>query len=362
MFPKFNYLLRLSNGVIFKCYSSTYHSNYYGRIVFNTTNSGYIETITDPSYCNQILVFSNPNIGSCGFTYSDFESHRVWLSAIITNKIVTYYSNYRSYGSLYRLLRKYKVICLETPNIRDIISEIRFGNVKYAFIYSIRNTSFLSFKERILDNVNVSTKVPYCYFYNKVYSYKLSSKILVLDFGLKNNIFLSLYTLGLFPIIRSYFRFLPIYTAIKPKGLLLSSGPGNAIMFKSFILDISMLISKYNIPILGICLGHQIVSLCLGMSLLRMRYGHHGVNHPIKFVNCKRVYISTQNHNFCIVSKYLNTNVFYSLFDNSLQGFLFKKDLIITIQGHPESSPGTIDLRFIFNNFNEMVILCQKKY
>ncbi|MGX7458752.1 carbamoyl phosphate synthase small subunit [Candidatus Vidania fulgoroideorum] len=348
---------------MFRCYSKTYHSNYYGRIVFNTSNSGYIETMTDPSYCNQILVFSSLNIGNCGFTYSDFESHRIWLSAIVTNRISTNYSNYRSIGVLYRMLKKYKVIVLETNNTRDIILKIRECNIRYAYIYSIINHNKLLTKEYMLPNISISTKLPYCYFYNKLNNYKSSLKVLILDFGLKNNVFISLCTLGIFPIIEDSNRLLISYFSVEPNGLLLSSGPGNASMFQLPIIpDILKLISYSKIPILGICLGHQIISLCLGMYLFNMRYGHHGVNHPIKFLNCKKLYISTQNHNFCVVNNYFNTNFFYSLFDNSLQGFFLKRDLIITLQCHPESFPGTNDLRFIFNNFKEMILLCQKKY
>ncbi|QSW38029.1 carbamoyl phosphate synthase small subunit [Candidatus Vidania fulgoroideae] len=360
MFPKYNYLLRLSNGMVFRCYSNTYNSNYYGRIVFSTSNSGYIESITDPSYCNQILVFSSLNIGNCGFTYSDFESHRIWLSAIVVNKITTYYSNYRSDGNISRLLKRYKVIVLETDNTRDIVYEIRSRSIKYAYIYSIKKIN-APFKKREIVNISISTKIPYCYFYNRFNNYKVCSKVLVLDFGLKNNMFISLGLIGLFPLIESTSSFMFSFTTIKPNGILLSSGPGNANTFTSLISKVSKLISISKIPILGICLGHQIISLCLNMCLLEMKYGHHGVNHPIKFLNCKKLLISTQNHNFCITNRYCNTNIFYSLFDKSIQGFLFKKDLIITIQGHPESSPGVKDLRFVFGNFKEMILLCQKK-
>ncbi|MGX7585895.1 carbamoyl phosphate synthase small subunit [Candidatus Vidania fulgoroideorum] len=360
MFSKSKFILKIENGKEFKCKSKSYNSNFYGKIVFTTSNTGYVESVTDPSYFNYILVFSNLNIGSCGITKKDTESARIWASAIVVNKVVDGYSNHTASTSFRKFLVRNKVIIIETNEIRDIISEIKKTGSRFASIYRKKSKSKLNFNK--LETNYVSTQIPYCCFFKRKKYYYESYKTLLIDFGVKKSTYSCLTSKGLFCLALNANSKKRNIEILKPSGLVLSSGPGDANMITNHIKGIKLLIRSIKIPILGICLGHQIISISLGINVEKMKYGHHGINHPIKFYCCKKLHISTQNHNYCVLGHDFINNSFYSLFDNSNQGFFLKKKLIITLQGHPEASPGTCDTKFIFGIFNRMIEKCSKIY
>ncbi|MGX7582645.1 carbamoyl phosphate synthase small subunit [Candidatus Vidania fulgoroideorum] len=347
--------LEFPNGKQFQCQSPIYNSNFYGEIVFTTANIGYAESLTDPSYSNQILVFSNPNIGSYGFNKTQLESTRIWPAGIIVNSLTTNFSNHTAKNPITTLLKKYKVITLLTNEIREIIQEIHKNSTKVK-IYCNKNIKLPTIKHAIS---LYTQKINRCVYFKSLKPSKII-KIIIVDFGNKQS------TINY--LIRNSSVFLTVIKAhqihteikkIRPNGILISSGPGNAQELINKINPLTTLIKK--IPILGICLGHQLIASSIGLKVFKMTKGHHGINHPIKFTNCKKLFITTQNHNFCVQHSTLQ-NCFYSLFDHSNQGFIFKNKLLTTLQGHPEAAPGNTDIAVIFNKYIAMIKKCQKTY
>ncbi|QSW37897.1 carbamoyl phosphate synthase small subunit [Candidatus Vidania fulgoroideae] len=347
--------LEFPNGKTFNCQSKIYNSNFYGKIVFTTANIGYTESISDPSYSNQILVFSNPNIGSYGFNKQQLESTRIWPAGIILNSLTNNFSNHKAQSSLTTILKKYKVITMLSNEIREIIQEIHntTSNVK---IYCNKNITLPKVKHL----ASLYTATTHRCVYLKTLKPHTLIKIMIIDFGNKKSTITHLIKRKtIFITIVKAHQIYKEIKKIKPNGILISSGPGNARKLIKKIKEIKKIISK--IPILGICLGHQLIAKCMGLYVFKMIKGHHGINHPIKFINCKKLFITTQNHNYCIQHT-PQKNFFYSMFDYSNQGFIFKKKLIISLQGHPEATPGTNDIAYIFDKYISMIKKCQKIY
>ncbi|MGX7576889.1 carbamoyl phosphate synthase small subunit [Candidatus Vidania fulgoroideorum] len=317
-----------------------YKKNFFGEIIFNTSNVGYQETLTDPSYYNKILVFTSVNIGNTGINIFDNESHRIWLGAIIVKNLSLFYSHYHSYKGIYYFLKKNKVLILKSKSTRDLVKEIRKKKTN-AYI-------FFKKKKKIKNKIkkpskNSSTNLCFSYCEKKNYIKKnfyniFKNKIIVLDFGLKYNILRNIKNNYL--IILNY-KNINFYKKIKPKGIILTNGPGNPCLYNSIKKKILKITKK--IPTLAICLGHQILFFSSNSKISKMKVGHHGINHPIKIK--KRIYITSQNHDFVVNKK----SKIKSLFDNTNQGFIKKK--IFSLQGHPEGCPGPEDLNFIFKKF-----------
>ncbi|QSW37755.1 carbamoyl phosphate synthase small subunit [Candidatus Vidania fulgoroideae] len=347
--------LEFHNGKKFQCQSTVYNSNFYGEIVFTTANIGYIESLTDPSYSNQILVFSNPNIGSYGLNKHQLESTRIWPAAIVINTLTVNFSNYTARNTIINILKKYKVITLLTSEIREIITEIH-SNTKKVKIYCNKAITLPLVKPLLTLYTQQTNR---CIYFKALRPHKIL-KIMIVDFGNKQSTVncLTKKTTIFITIVKAH----QIHKELKrlqPNGILISSGPGNAQTLLKKIKQIKQIIKQ--LPILGICLGHQLIASCLGLKILKMLKGHHGINHPIKFINCKKLFISTQNHNYCVHNTNYN-NYFYSMFDLSNQGFILKKKLLITLQGHPEAAPGNNDVEFIFDKYIAMLKKCQKIY
>lgn len=331
-------VLKFANGKKFYCKSLGLISNFEGNIVFNTSNVGYVESFTDPSYLNQILVLNTVNVGNVGFRLNDIESCRFFISGVLVRSFNNFYSNKNSKCSILKILKKKRIFVIEYYDINSIVHEIKKNNLLPIKI-KVNNI-----KKYVVKKIS-----------NKFYSFSSfnvnkKKKLLFLDFGSKFSILKELSNRNNFlisitnKIIKNYFKY-------KPDGIVLSNGPGDARKKKKEIIDLKKIIGL--VPILGICLGHQIISQCLGLKIKKMKFGHHSINHPIKFSNL--LFISSQNHNYFVVNKKYK-NQPYSLLDKTNQGLYIKKKRIITTQGHPESSPGPTDFSYIFDIFEKFLI------
>ncbi|MGX7576611.1 carbamoyl phosphate synthase small subunit [Candidatus Vidania fulgoroideorum] len=327
-----------------------YKKNMYSEIVFNTSNLGYEEIITDPSYSNQVLVFTTPYIGNTGVNLLDFESNRIWLSCVIAREIYNFkkFSNFRTLNNILSFLKKNKVVVLTNFDTRKIVKKITKGFNKVTIAHNNTNNKNNNYKKDIPYLKYTSTKIKYIFnefdcFLKKKYKSLFFKKVLIVDFGIKLSIIRNLTKQGIIGFVVNYKTFSSkIINRMKFKSIILSNGPGKPTIYKKLINKIKHIDKK--IKILSICFGHQILMISRKVKIGRLKFGHHGSNHPIKINN--KLYISTQNHNYYCCK---NNSKIISLFDKTNQG-IYKKN-IMSLQCHPEANPGPKDLEFIFRKF-----------
>lgn len=329
--------------------------NNIGELVFNTSITGYQEVITDPSYKGQIIAFTYPHIGNVGTCIEDEESDQTWLKAIITREIPTKPSNWRSSKSLDDYLIDNNVPGLAELDTRKLTKVIRNkGNLLGMIIrdkmeYKDALAQILIYKKNNLDSQSLFS------FYERTQPIIKSKKlyknstlnIAIIDFGCKNSI---LHMLENFDCKVSVFAdncSIDSIKQLKVDAVILSNGPGNP---KSYINSINLIteVIKEEIPILGICLGHQLLGMVLGATIEKLQFGHHGINHPVKDLTYNKVFITSQNHNYVLNKKTLPSVLsitHVSLFDNSIQGFTHSEKILVGFQGHPEGGSGPTDIQ-----------------
>lgn len=346
-----------------------------GEVVFNTSMSGYQEIMTDPSYRGQFVLFTMPEIGNVGTNDIDVESNSIHVKGIIARNISTIGSNYRSNKSLVDYLidnNKVAITNIDTIRLTHMLRDN--GNMMMVCSHAISDKSKL---KKILDNEKHIDEYNYIpevsatkeYFHThgiyslikKEYERKSNTKtIAVLDFGVKKNILNRLYSAGFNVIVYPYDTkaefLINEYTNGSIDAVFLSNGPGNPIQLNKEVDEIKKLIEA-NIPIFAICLGHQLLSMAFGYDTFRLKFGHHGSNHPVKNMNTNLVEITTQNHNFGVsrdIEKIANiTHI--NLFDNTIEGLMYKDRKIQSIQHHPEASSGPHDSSYLFKEFFNLV-------
>ncbi|MGX7586174.1 carbamoyl phosphate synthase small subunit [Candidatus Vidania fulgoroideorum] len=317
-----------------RCYGKK--KNFFGNLTYNNSNLGYQEIITDPSYYNQVLLFLTANVGNTGINNLDFESYRTWIPIIIVNKYRDFYSNYKSECSLKKYIKRNNSLIIETRKTREIMEKIKNGlNEINVFHKKIK-------KKKKKKYNNISTKINYNFSLNK--SYK--KKIIIYDMGLKTNILRLISKIKLFPLVISNKTSIKKMKKLNADGVIITNGPGDPRSYKKVLKNVKYIIKK-NIPIMGICLGHQIISLAMNKEIILDKKGQHGANYSIIFKN--KSIITTQNHNYYAV----NNSKVINLIDGKNQGFIKKK--IISFQGHPEACPGTNDCVFLFKKFKNML-------
>ena len=377
-------ILVLENKSIFKGIGIGYEGTATGEVCFNTSITGYQEIISDPSYAGQIINFTFPHIGNVGTNKQDNESEKVWTRGVIFNSEITNPSNYRSLMELDLWLKKNKIVGLTGLDTRGLTNFIRDNGAPRGTISNDRIGNF-GIKKLInntlkwpgLDGLDlaktVSTKNKFSWKglrtwtkesgYKKIKKKKL--KIVAIDYGIKTNIlryFSNFYCdVTVVPCQMSAKDIL----ALKPSGIFLSNGPGDpAATGKYAIKIIKNLISK-NVPVFGICLGHQLLALALGGKTKKMKLGHRGANHPVKNLINNKVEITSQNHGFEVTKNNLPRNIevtHKSLFDDSIEGIKLKKKPVFSVQYHPESNPGPQDSHYLFKYFiNEVKKYAKKK-
>ena len=340
-----------------------------GEIVFNTSMTGYQEIITDPSYKKQIITFTHPHIGNTGINDDDNESSQIHASGMVINEFCEKPSNWRSSKTLEEFLIEEKVIAISGINTRKLTSLLRDKGSMNSCIASLSHVTedeaikkakgFSGLKGLDLAKV-VSIKDRYEWNQGVWPEHNISSSklsIVAYDFGIKANILRLLSDhVGTVNVVNAETPFEEVLK-LSPNGIFLSNGPGDPEPCKYAIENIKKFLES-NIPIFGICLGHQLLALAGGAKTFKMKFGHHGANHPVQDLTTKEVFITSQNHGFAVDLESLPNNIkpsHISLFDGSLQGIEFNDMPAFSFQGHPEASPGPQEIQSLFNKFRIMV-------
>ena len=346
-----------------------------GEIVFNTSMSGYQEIITDPSYAKQIIAFTHPHIGNTGTNPEDNESDQVFASGVVIKDLPKNYSNWRATESLASFLETKEAIGIANIDTRQLTAKLRdHGSLKACIVpdgedsLSLANKAINQFVglEGLDLAKEVSTSKAYAWEEGTWPNYQdinTERLIVAVDFGIKKNILRLLSKhVGQVKVVNAQISFDELL-ALNPDGVFLSNGPGDpepcdyAIELIQKLLDINM-------PIFGICLGHQLLALSGGCKTYKMKFGHHGGNHPVQEIESKTVFITSQNHGFAVDAKTLPDNIqatHISLFDQSLQGIEFLDKPAFSFQGHPEASPGPHELEELFLKFKSLIQSHAKK-
>ncbi|SMN11651.1 Carbamoyl-phosphate synthase small chain [uncultured Candidatus Thioglobus sp.] len=362
-------LLALEDGRIFHGKSIGVSGETLGEVVFNTSMTGYQEILTDPSYTQQIVALTYPHIGNTGTNQVDEESDKVYASGLIIRDLPLMVSNWRSEMSLDDYLLSNNVVAISDIDTRALTRHLRQqGSLKGCIVAGenideaaaiAKAQSFAGLKNMDLAKV-VSTTQQYTF---NEGSYSLEDtkfntldaqfKVVVYDYGVKKNILRMLVDCGCDLTIVNAQMPAKEVLAMNPDGVFLSNGPGDPDPCDYAIKNIQALLEK-DIPMFGICLGHQLLSLANGAKTEKMKFGHHGANHPVQDLNSKQVMITSQNHGFAVAEDKLPNNLqvtHRSLFDNSVQGVSVTGKRAFGFQGHPEASPGPHDIGGLFNQF-----------
>jgi carbamoyl-phosphate synthase small subunit len=367
-------LLALEDGSVFHGHAVGATGETVGEVVFNTAMTGYQEILTDPSYSRQIVTLTYPHIGNTGVNAEDVESTAIHAAGLIVRDVPRRASNWRSTESLPDYLKRHGTVAIagiDTRRLTRILRDkgalsgcIMAGEQVDAEVALAKARAFPGLNGMDLAKV-VSTTKPYEW---KEGVYDLDGtafnqpanapqsprfKVVAYDYGVKHNILRLLAEQGCDVTVVPAQMPAADVLAMKPDGVFLSNGPGDpAACDYAIVATRELLDSK--IPLFGICLGHQLMGLAVGGKTLKMKFGHHGANHPVKDLDDGRVLITSQNHGFAVDPATLPANVrvtHTSLFDGSLQGFALTDRPAFCFQGHPEASPGPLDMGYLFKRF-----------
>ncbi len=331
-----------------------------GEVVFNTSMTGYQEILTDPSYYGQMVIMTYSQIGNYGVTELDNESDKPYLSALIVKEYFEYHSNWRSQGSLADYLKKSNIPGIEGIDTRSLVKHIRdCGSLRAVLsteISDIEKLTEMAKNSPSMEGLNLADEVST----KEVKQFKAKNeefRVSAIDFGIKTSIINQILEQGisvkLFPSSANIDEVL----ADKPDGVFLSNGPGDPAVVTGGIKLVEELLET-KIPIFGICLGHQILSNAIGAKTYKLKFGHHGGNHPVKNLATEKIEISAQNHNFAVDETTLPESVIVThvnLNDNTIEGIKSTVDPWFTVQYHPEAGPGPHDSRYLFADFKELL-------
>jgi carbamoyl-phosphate synthase small subunit len=349
--------LILEDGTVFEGTSIGSKREIISEIVFNTSMTGYLEVLTDPSYAGQAVCMTYPLIGNYGICYSDMESLKPWPDGYIVRELARMPSNFRSEDTIQNVLEKNDI-----PGIAGIDTR--------ALTRILREKGTMNGMITTNENYNVDEIIPKLKEYTptgvvaKVTCSEPTTlkgdgyKVALLDFGAKKNIARSLNERGMEVTIYPAFTKAEEIIASNPDGIMLSNGPGDP---KECISIIEELKKLYNtdIPIFAICLGHQLMALATGADTHKMKYGHRGGNHPVKDLKSGKVYISSQNHGYVVDDSTVDPEIaevaFINVNDKTVEGLRYKNKKIFTVQFHPEACPGPQDSNALFDEFVEMM-------
>lgn len=369
-------ILALADGSIFHGRAIGAEGQQCGELVFNTSMTGYQEILTDPSYLGQIVTLTYPHIGNTGVNGLDVESGKIQAAGLVVRDAPSFYSSWRAEGSLSDYLKEQGIVAISDIDTRELTRRLRTQGAQNACLMcgdnideaaavaAARNHPSMT-GQALATQVSVQDISPYSQ--ESIWevasdSYPEQSgdlHVVAYDFGIKRNILRLLAHAGcritLVPADCSAQEAL----ALNPHGIFLSNGPGDPEPLKAQIAAIQVFLEK-NIPIFGICLGHQLLGLAGGATTLKMKHGHHGANHPVADTQTGRVMITSQNHGFAVDENSLPANVIAthrSLFDGTLQGLAWTDKPVFAFQGHPEAGPGPRDAEILFSRFTNA--MCQ---
>lgn len=364
-----------ANGLYFQAQAFSGNGTMVGEIVFNTSLSGYQEIITDPSYAGQFIVFTMPEIGIVGVNDQDCESRAVFASGVIVRHYNDIASSFRAQESLKDFLDKRNILGICGVDTRALVKMIRTqGSMMIVvsseisdrdelakilrespsieqqnYIKSVSTTKHFTHKDGTFDFSSFSYSAP-----------TTRHKVAVIDFGAKRNILNELVSVGLEAVVYPHSfcakEIIEAFTQGEIDGVFLSNGPGDPKTLSKEVGEIKQLIEA-KIPMFGICLGHQLLALAHGYETYKLKFGHHGGNHPVKNLTTDSVEITSQNHNYCVPESIEQIAVVThrNLFDNTIEGVAYKNAPIFSVQHHPEASPGPRESRNIFEQFAKLV-------
>lgn len=348
--------LILEDGTVFEGISIGSTREVISEIVFNTSMTGYLEVLTDPSYAGQAVVMTYPLIGNYGIT-PDMESERPWPDGYIVRELSRMPSNFRCEGTLEDFLAKYDIPGIAGIDTRALTKILREKGTMNGMITTNEEYELTQILPRVKAYVtgNVVDKVT-CGHIRRLQG--RGKRVALLDFGAKQNIARSLHERGcdvtVYPAHTSAEQILKD----KPDGIMLSNGPGDPKECGEIIQELKKLYES-DTPIFAICLGHQLMALANGADTHKMKYGHRGGNHPVKDLETGRVYISSQNHGYVVDTEHLDPSVavpaFINVNDGTNEGLKYTGKKIFTVQFHPEACPGPQDSGYLFDRFIEMM-------
>jgi carbamoyl-phosphate synthase small subunit len=359
-------LLILKDGTRFHGTSIGANTSSVGEVVFNTSITGYQEILTDPSYAEQIVTLTYPHIGNTGTNNEDYESNLPYCKGLIVHNVSPLSSNFRNQKDLVAFLKEHNIPAITDLDTRKLTRHIRNNGAQPGLILIGEDQDDLSMLDAFpgLSGMDlakvVSTKKQYAFNEGEwslgeghKHISETQFKVVAYDFGIKKNILRMLASRGAdLTVVPAETDFQEVLK-LNPDGIFLSNGPGDPEPCEYAIKNIKEIL-KQSIPIFGICLGHQLLSLALGAQTKKMKFGHHGANHPVQDLNSKKVFITSQNHGFTVDESSLNDNIVVthkSLFDQTIQGIESKNKLAFSFQGHPEASPGPTEMAYLFDQF-----------
>ena len=380
-----NAALMLADGTVFSGYGIGAEGATAGEICFNTAMTGYQEVLTDPSYCGQVITFTFPHIGNVGTNDEDIESSVPCVAGLVLREAITEPSNFRSTSHLDAWLKKHKLTGITGVDTRALTRHIRTkGAQNCAIIYSASGKVDMDKAKAALaeapDMNGLELAAHVTRKKNESWSkqrWQLGSgypelrgdektlpHVVAIDYGVKMNILRSLASQGCRITIMPATATAEDVLALKPDGAFLSNGPGDPSATARYAVPTIKKLVESGIPLLGICLGHQMLGIALGAKTEKMKQGHRGANHPVKDVTTGKVEITSQNHGFCISDSGLPADIevtHRSLFDGTIQGIRLKDKPVFSVQGHPEASPGPHDSYYMFKRFVEMIAQHKKR-
>ena len=368
-------VLVLADGAIFKGTSIGADGHTAGEVVFNTAMTGYQEILTDPSYKGQIVTLTYPHIGNTGTNTEDVESDKCYAAGLIIRDLPTLASNWRMQETLPAYLQRNNVVSIASIDTRRLTRLIRekgaqngcilVGSHDAAAIATALGHAKTTPSMAGLDLAKVvSCEKPYSWNattwalgagYGQLENTKFH--VVAYDYGVKHNILRMLAERGCRITVLPAEATAQAAIALKPDGVFLSNGPGDPEPCDYAIAAIADIINK-DIPVFGICLGHQLLALASGAKTVKMKFGHHGANHPVQDLATKKVYITSQNHGFAVDETTLPGNLWVthkSLFDGTCQGIERTDKQAFSFQGHPEASPGPHEVGYLFDRFVKMM-------
>jgi carbamoyl-phosphate synthase small subunit len=365
--------LVLADGTVFRGRSIGASGSAVGEVVFNTAMTGYQEILTDPSYCRQIVTLTYPHIGNTGVNAEDEEDAKVHAAGLVVRDLPALLSNWRSQADLRSYLIKNRIVALADIDTRKLTRILREKGAQNGCLVAgaVDEKQALAEAKRFpglagMDLAKVVTVAkPYewrvgSWQLGKGYAHpqKIDYHVVAYDYGVKRNILRLIADRG------ARVTVVPAQTPakdvlkLKPDGVFLSNGPGDPEPCDYAIEAIGEILDATKIPVFGICLGHQLMGLASGAKTMKMKFGHHGANHPVKDLDTGQVVITSQNHGFAVDPKTISKNLratHVSLFDGSLQGLARTDRPAFCFQGHPEASPGPHDIGYLFDRFAAMM-------
>ena len=365
-------ILVLADGSVFRGLSVGADGMTVGEVVFNTAMTGYQEILTDPSYSRQIVTLTYPHIGNSGINSEDVEAGRIHAAGLVVRDVPRLYSNFRANQSLPEYLKSQNIVAIadiDTRRLTRLLREkgaqsgcVMAGNLdEAAALEAARGFPGLAGMD-LAKVVSVSTAYDWSeteWRLGRGYGKQDAPRfhVVAFDYGVKRNILRMLAERGCRLTVLPATATAADVLALKPDGVFLSNGPGDPEPCDYAIRAIAELVAA-KIPVFGICLGHQLLALASGAKTVKMKFGHHGANHPVKDLDSGRVAITSQNHGFAVDATTLPANLrstHVSLFDGSLQGIARTDAPAFSFQGHPEASPGPHDVSYLFDRFIQLM-------